>query len=100
MIKDESGYVGAIVILMGTIIISMVIMITVMPVHDTLKSNFETNLHLEDNSLYNNIIQERLDMATNFGWKAPFIFIAIGFFFAVVKVIRRQQYTGYEDEYR
>lgn len=101
MIKDESGYVGAIIILMGTILISFILVITILPVHDTLKSNFETNLNLDENELYTNLIQDRFTMAGNLGWKAPFIFIAIGFLFAVIKVIRRQQYTQYtEDEYR
>lgn len=101
MIEDDSAYAGAIIGLMGTIIISFILIITVLPVLDELKSNFETNLDLDNNDLYTTLVKDRFNMATDLGWKSPFIFIAIGFLYAIIKVIRRQQYTRYtEDEYR
>ena len=94
MITDNKGYVGAIMLVMSTIMIAFMIFIGVMPVCAMLHDSFSESL--AGNQFYSTKLADRLDMGESFGWKAPFGFIAIGFIYAVLRTIKRQQYTEYE----
>ena len=97
--QDETGYVGAIIILMGTILMAYMLFIVIMPVHDFLSETFISSLKLADNPFYSTSFADRLNTAGTFGWKAPIIFVTIGFVYAIIRTIRRQQYTKYSEEY-
>lgn len=100
MIKDNRAYADAIILVMSTVLMAFIIIICVMPVHDQLKDNYVDQLIASDNQFYTETIQNRLNMAGDLGWKAPFGFIAIGFIYCIIRVIKRQQYTEYvTDEY-
>ena len=97
MIKDNTGYAGAIILVMSTILMSFIIVIGVMPVHDAMAEIFTDQLIDSNNQFYSTTIAARLSTAGALGWKAPIGFIAIGFLYAIVRTIKRQQYTRYND---
>ena len=90
------AYVNAIMLVISTIMMAFIIFIGIMPVCSVLHEIFSTMLTDSNNQFYTTIIADRLEIAENLGWKAPFGFIAIGFIYAIIRTIKRQQYTEYE----
>lgn len=95
-IKDESGYVGAVIALITTVLIAYMIFIAVMPVYDFLADTFIERL--DDNQFYTDKLHERLTTAQGLGWSMPYAFIGIAFIFVIVRTIIKQRYTRYTDE--
>ena len=95
--RDNKGYVQATILLLFTIMIAYMVFLFVMPLHDTLIDLYKPIV--EDNQFYSEILEDRMDMAGRLGWKAPIYFVTIGFVYVILRTIKKQKYTRYEEEY-
>ena len=93
--KDESAYGGAIILVITTVLMAYILFIAILPLSDILYDSYIVCMGLQDNQFYTPSMEARLASAQALVWNAPFGFITIGFVYAVVRTIRRQQYTQY-----